>query len=73
MALQERISKLEERETKLFEQRDEAERTVNQILGVELSPSQFLQIRQLIEEFEACEKAIERVQETLTDLSEAIR
>jgi len=72
MALQERISKLEERETKLFEQRDEAERKVNQILGVELSPSQFLQIRQLIEEFEACEKAIERVQETLTDLAQAI-
>jgi division protein CdvB (Snf7/Vps24/ESCRT-III family) len=71
MALQERISKLEERETKLFEQRDEAERKIEQITG-RLSPSQFLQIRQLIEEFEACEKAIERVQETLTDLAQAI-
>lgn len=71
MALQERISKLEEREAKLFEQRDEAERKLEQITG-RLSPSQFLQIRQLIEEFEACEKAIERVQETLTDLSQAI-
>lgn len=71
MAAKERIAMLEQREARLFEQRDEAERKLEQITG-RLTPLQFLQIRQLVGEFEKCEQAIERIQETVADLAQAI-
>jgi hypothetical protein len=67
-----RIAELEEREEKIFAQRDEYERSINKIIGNELSPSQFIQLRQLFADVERCEEGIERIQERIADLSEAI-
>lgn len=67
-----RIEELQEREIKIFNQRDGYERKIGEVIGGELSPSQFLQLRQLFADIERCEEGIERIQERIADLSEAI-
>jgi len=67
-----RIAELQQREEKIFNQRDEYERKINEVLKIELSREQFLQLSQLFADIERCEKGIERVQERISDLSEAI-
>lgn len=57
-----RLQQLEEQESAIFARRNEAEGEVNKIVGRELSPLEFLQIRQAISTFEDCEERIENVQ-----------
>lgn len=59
--------KLKETEDALFTRRDEAEGAINKVVGRELTPLEFLQIRQAIGEFEECERRIEGVQLRMED------
>ena len=59
------LQRLEEQERNLFTRRDDAENTVDKIVGRELSPLEFLQIRQAIGLFEDCEDRISAVQERM--------
>lgn len=59
--------KLKETEDKLFTRRDEAEGAVKRIVGRDISPLEFFQIRQAMGEFEECERRIEKVQEQMED------
>ena len=70
MAIHRSIENLKEREEKIFAQRDEFERKINEVIGSELSPSQFLALRQLFFDIERCEESIERVQERIQDLAQ---
>ena len=60
--------RLKETEDKLFTRRDEQESEINRVAGRELTPLEFLQIRQAIAEFEECERRIEGVQLRMDDL-----
>ena len=60
--------RLKETEDKLFTRRDEQESEINRVAGRELTPLEFLQIRQAIAEFEECERRIESVQLRMDDL-----
>lgn len=62
------LGKLKEQEDALFARRDEMEKQVNTAAGKELSPLEFLIIRQAIAEFEECERRIEGVQLRMDDL-----
>jgi hypothetical protein len=62
--------RLKETEDKLFTRRDEAEGAINKVMGRELTPLEFLQIRQAIGEFEECERRIEKVQEQMENARE---
>jgi hypothetical protein len=62
------MGKLKEQEDKLFIRRNEQEGVVNRVVGRELTPLEFLQIRQAIGEFEECESRIEGVQLRMDDL-----
>jgi prefoldin subunit 5 len=57
--------RLKETEDKLFTRRDETEGAINKVARRELTPLEFLQIRQAIGEFEECERRIEKVQEQM--------
>ena len=60
---------LKQREAKIFEQRDNAKNKIDEALGIQLTPLQFLQIRQLVAEYDKCEEAIGRIQERMEDLA----
>lgn len=62
------LGKLKEQEDALFARRDEQESEINRVAGRELTPLEFLQIRQAIAEFEECERRIEGVQLRMDDL-----
>lgn len=62
------LQKLQEQENAIFARRDEAEGEVNKVVGRELSPLEFLQIRQAMTEFEECERRIDGVQLRMEDV-----
>jgi hypothetical protein len=62
------LQRLQEQENAIFARRDEAEGEVNKVVGRELSPLEFLQIRQAIGTFEECESKIEGVQLRIEDV-----
>ena len=62
------LQRLQEQENAIFARRDEMEKQVNTAAGRELSPLEFLIIRQAIAEFEECELRIEKVQERMDDV-----
>ena len=62
------LQRLQEQENEIFARRDEAEGEVNKVVGRELSPLEFLQIRQAIGTFEECEDKIEGVQLRIEDV-----
>jgi hypothetical protein len=64
------LQKLEEQESAIFARRDEMEKKVNRAAGRELSPLEFLIIRQAIADFEECERRIEKIQERMNDVRE---
>lgn len=72
MSIHRSIEELTQREEKIFAQRDEYERKISEVIGSELSSLQFLQLRQLFADVEKCEQGIERIQERIKDLSEAV-
>jgi hypothetical protein len=53
---------LQEQENTIFIRRDEAEREVERVVGRAVTPLEFLQIRQAIAQFDACEDKIETIQ-----------
>lgn len=67
-----RHAELVERESKIFNRRDEIEKRLNNITGVKLSGLQLLQLRQAIADYEQCEDAISRVQESMDNLRERV-
>jgi hypothetical protein len=62
------LQRLQEQENEIFARRDEAEGEVSKVVGRELSPLEFLQIRQAIGTFEECESKIEGVQLRIEDV-----
>ena len=62
------LQRLQEQENEIFARRDEAEGEVGKVVGRELSPLEFLQIRQAIGTFEECESKIEGVQLRIEDV-----
>jgi hypothetical protein len=62
------LEQLQEQEGKIFARRDEAEGAINKVIGRELTPLEFLQIRQAIADFEECEQRIEKIQDRMNDV-----
>ena len=67
-----RMAELREREEKIIDLRDGYERKINEVIGSELSTSQLLQLKQLCADIERCEQGIERIQERMDYLAQAI-
>lgn len=67
-----RLEKLEQREEIIFSLRDEIEKTINEIIGQKLNPTQLLMLRTQFREFEKCEGSIENVQEQMAELRQAV-
>ena len=67
-----RLEELHEQENKIFKRRDEAEKSLNTILGIELTSLQLAQVRQAVALFESCEEGIERVQNCMAQVSERV-
>jgi hypothetical protein len=67
-----RLEKLAQREEIIFSHRDEVEKTINEIIGKKLNPTQLLMLRTQFEEWERCEKTIENIQDEVAELKQAI-
>ena len=63
-----RREELAAQEEKIFDRRDDAEQRLNTLLGMTLTPSQFMQVRDIVATFERCEEGIDRVQEQMARL-----
>ena len=67
---QTKLEQLEMLERVIFTRRDAAENAVDAIAGKELTPLQFLQIRQAIAAYEECEERIGNLHERMNALEE---
>lgn len=70
--VQQRLEKLAQREEIIFSHRDEVEKTINEIVGQKLNPTQLLMPRTQFEEWEKCERTIENIHEERYELNQAI-
>jgi hypothetical protein len=70
--VEERIAKLNERESLFYSKRDEIEKEINRVLGIELQALQLLRIRQLISDFEKYETAIQNIEEDRRELRQVV-
>jgi hypothetical protein len=71
-SVEERIAKLNERESLFCSKRDEIEKKINRVLGIELQPLQLLMIRQLVSDFEKYETAIQNIEEDRRELRQVV-
>ena len=70
--VEERIAKLNERESLFYSKRDEIEKKINRVLGIELQPLQLLMIRQLVSDLEKYETAIQNIEEDRHELRQVV-
>lgn len=71
-SVEERTTELQQRQERFTTKRNQIEKEISRVLGVEVLPLQFLLIRSLVSEFERYEKAIQNIEEDLQELKQVV-